>query len=136
MRGTLLGAGALLALCVAAPAFAQAPAPQPGPAPTQPPPPSVTPPPGVGPGSPPAAQAPGPEAEHRGPSALHPWAMMHEEHHHEDHTPKGAFFRFRRGDADITIRCADSESTRVCVEAALILLDKVRSEPAGAQPGR
>jgi len=60
---------------------------------------------------------------------------MFEEHHPwmfggqgED---RGAHFRFRRGDARIDIRCGDHESTSVCVEAAIRLMDKVMSMRPG-----
>lgn len=39
---------------------------------------------------------------------------------------KAAFFRFQRGRASITVKCADDESTQACVNAASALLDKIR----------
>jgi hypothetical protein len=40
---------------------------------------------------------------------------------------RGASFRFERGDSEFHIRCAEGEPTRICVEAAVILLDKLGS---------
>ncbi len=38
---------------------------------------------------------------------------------------KSAGFRFKRGDAEIDIKCAADEPMRACVEAAATLIDKV-----------
>lgn len=43
---------------------------------------------------------------------------------------KAAFFRFQRGRASITVKCADDEATQVCVNAASTLLDKIRQGDA------
>lgn len=52
--------------------------------------------------------------------------------HHEDwmmrHRPHGdgaAFFRFRRGDAEMDIKCPVGENVQACVAAAGSLMDKV-----------
>jgi hypothetical protein len=55
-----------------------------------------------------------------------------EMHHHR--MPSGAFFRFKRGDAEIIIKCADTESTDVCVKAAIALIDKIGVTPPGGPP--
>jgi hypothetical protein len=39
---------------------------------------------------------------------------------------KAAFFRFQRGGASITVKCAEDEPTQACVNAASALLDRVR----------
>ncbi len=57
--------------------------------------------------------------EHRG--------MMHRMHGHGD---GAAFFRFRRGDAEIDIRCPATENVQACVVAAGSLMDKI----SGMQP--
>ena len=46
------------------------------------------------------------------------------------HRPRGdgaAFFRFRRGDAEMDIKCPASENVQACVAAAGSLMDKVGS---------
>lgn len=40
---------------------------------------------------------------------------------------KSAFFRFKRGDSEIDIKCAADESTKACVDAASALIDKVNA---------
>jgi len=50
-------------------------------------------------------------------------------------TRRSAGFLLRRGDTTLAIRCDPRDSMRVCVDAALTLLDKARSLPAaGAAP--
>lgn len=66
-------------------------------------------PPGDGPG--------GPEEHHER------WRMMR--HHHEG--DGAAFFRFRRGDAEMDIKCPAMENVQACVAAASALMDKVAS---------
>jgi hypothetical protein len=51
------------------------------------------------------------------------WMAMHR--HHMAMLQKAAAFRFKRGDAEIDIKCAVDEPTRACVEAAATLIDKV-----------
>ena len=46
--------------------------------------------------------------------------------------PQGAHFMFERDGAVIDLRCADNETTRACVDAAAVLLDKL----APAAPAR
>lgn len=58
----------------------------------------------------------------RGPEQHHErWGMMH--HGHKD--DGAAFFRFRRGDAEMDIKCPASENVQACVSAAGSLMDKV-----------
>ena len=66
-------------------------------------------PPGGGPG--------GPEEHHER------WGMMR--HRHEG--DGAAFFRFRRGDAEMDIKCPAMENVQACVAAASTLMDKVAS---------
>jgi hypothetical protein len=50
--------------------------------------------------------------------------------------PRGAHFRFRRGDARIDIQCPARESLQSCVEAATELIDRVsRLGPHTSTPG-
>lgn len=44
--------------------------------------------------------------------------------------PRGAHFVFEREGAVIDLKCADNESTRACVDAAAVLLDKLAPQPA------
>ncbi|MDT7952001.1 MAG: hypothetical protein RQ966_10910 [Acetobacteraceae bacterium] len=50
------------------------------------------------------------------------WGMMHRPMRGPD---QAAFFRFRRGDAEIDIKCPASENLQSCVGAAGALMDKV-----------
>jgi len=43
---------------------------------------------------------------------------------------RAASFHFQRDDSEIHIHCAEGESTRACVDAASILLDKLAAIPA------
>jgi hypothetical protein len=43
-----------------------------------------------------------------------------------------ARFRIRSGDASVVVRCGDDEPMKACVEATMMLLDKLRSMPAPA----
>ena len=55
---------------------------------------------------------------------------------HHRRMPSGAFFRFKHGEMEVVIKCADSEPTTACVSAASALIDKVESmHPAGAPGG-
>ena len=45
--------------------------------------------------------------------------------------PEGAHFTFERDGAVIDLRCADNETTRACVDAAAVLLEKLA--PAAAR---
>jgi hypothetical protein len=40
-----------------------------------------------------------------------------------------ARFRIRSGDASVLVRCGDDEPMKACVEATMMLLDKLRSMP-------
>ena len=48
--------------------------------------------------------------------------MMHGMHHGGD---GAAFFRFRRGDAEMDVKCPATENVQACVAAAGSLMDKV-----------
>src|SRR5215213_3424644 len=48
---------------------------------------------------------------------------------------RGARFMLRNGDAVVAVRCDGSEPMRACVDATLLLLDRVRSLPPPASPG-
>ncbi|MGH7120181.1 MAG: hypothetical protein ACREFP_14535 [Acetobacteraceae bacterium] len=43
-----------------------------------------------------------------------------------------AVLHFRIGDLSMTVKCADNESTEVCVNAASALLERVRQNPSPA----
>jgi hypothetical protein len=43
---------------------------------------------------------------------------------------RAASFRFRRGDAMVDVKCAETETTKACVDAAGAMLDKLKA----AQP--
>ena len=51
--------------------------------------------------------------------------------HHDDDESSGRAARFmlRSGDARMAVRCDDRESMRTCVDAALTLFDRVRTQP-------
>jgi hypothetical protein len=51
------------------------------------------------------------------------WMAMH--HHMMMDMDKAASFRFRRDGAEISIRCASTEPTKACVDAASVLIDKI-----------
>jgi hypothetical protein len=57
----------------------------------------------------------------------------------ETATPRGpaAFFQFRRGPSVVTIKCAETESTQACVNAAVTLMQALPEPggPRGGQPG-
>ena len=59
----------------------------------------------------------GPEQHHEG------WGMMR--HHMHPRGDGAAFFRFRRGDAEMDIKCPVGENVQACVAAAGSLMDKV-----------
>lgn len=44
--------------------------------------------------------------------------------------PRGARFVFEREGAIIDLKCADNETTRACVDAAAVLLEKLTPTPA------
>ncbi len=74
------------------------------------------------PGSPPGGGPDGGPEMHRG-----HWGMMHRMHGRGD---GAAFFRFKRGDAEMDIKCPMGENVQACVTAAGSLMDKV----SGMQP--
>ncbi len=47
--------------------------------------------------------------------------------------PQGAHFVFEREGAMIDLRCAENETTRACVDAAAVLLDKLGPQAAPAR---
>lgn len=103
---TWLAAGTLLVLSTGA-ALAQ-----PAPPPPAPPP----------PGAPPA-EAPAAADRHHG----HHGPEMGMHGRHSGMAPgKAAFFRFRKGDAAVTVKCPDDEPVKACVDAASALLDKLQ----------
>jgi hypothetical protein len=88
------------------------------------------------PGAPPPgpqAQAPAPPGP-PGPGYGRPGMMeghgaMMRGWHRAPPSSRAASFHFERGDAEIHIRCAEGEATRACVDAAVVLLDKLGSMP-------
>ncbi len=56
----------------------------------------------------------------------------------DDHPPmrsrEGARFRFQSGNTRFSVRCDGRETMRACVDAALTVLDKVRSLPPAPPP--
>jgi hypothetical protein len=83
------------------------------------------------PPTPPAVQ-PGPMMPAPPPSSPPPrpdgpgrpdWMAMH--HRMMATMQKSGGFRFRRGDDEIDIKCADNESMKACADAASTLIDKV-----------
>ncbi len=68
------------------------------------------------PGGPEAGSGAGAEQRHER------WGMMH---HHRPERDGAAFFRFRRGDAEMDIKCPAMENVQACVAAAGSLMDKV-----------
>jgi hypothetical protein len=60
-------------------------------------------------------------------------------HDMDDHhgSGRGARFMVRSGDSAVAVRCDGSESMRSCVDATLVLLERVRSSSpgTGSSPG-
>ena len=52
-------------------------------------------------------------------------------HYRWEHST-AAFFRFKRDNAEIDIKCAEMEQTQTCVQAAMALIDKVNSTQPGS----
>ncbi len=50
------------------------------------------------------------------------------QHHMGAPPSKAAHFRFTRGDGTIDVKCADDEPMRACVDATVMLLDKLHAE--------
>ena len=48
---------------------------------------------------------------------------------HRGPPPRGASFHFERGDTSVGIRCPENEPVRACVDASVVLLDRLM--PAG-----
>jgi hypothetical protein len=67
--------------------------------------------------------------------------MMHDDHdRRDDSSGSGSRFYLRSGDTQLRVVCGDRESTRSCVDAALMMFDRVQpqsgtrpSTPPGAQ---
>ncbi|WP_424135556.1 hypothetical protein [Roseomonas chloroacetimidivorans] len=124
MRKPLLLAAALALTGVTGLALAQtAPSPAAPPAPQAQ---ALTPPPPPGPQA--QAPMPVPPGGPRGPGMEGPGPMRGWHHRHAP--SRAASFHIERDDSAIHIRCAEGESTRACVDAAVVLLDKVGSMPA------
>lgn len=47
--------------------------------------------------------------------------------------PKAAFFRFRKGDSSVTVKCADDEPTKACTDAVQAMLQAINASPAPAR---
>lgn len=45
------------------------------------------------------------------------------------HGARAARFRFERDGATVSIQCAENETTRACVDAAGVLIDKLAAQP-------
>ncbi|MBS7695856.1 MULTISPECIES: hypothetical protein [unclassified Chelatococcus] len=64
-------------------------------------------------------------------------SSMHEMHDHdhddEDHGG-GSGFLIRSGDTRLAVRCGDRETMRSCVDAALVLFDRVQSRVTADKP--
>jgi hypothetical protein len=68
---------------------------------------------------------------------MHGMMMRHMREHEEEHEHgggRGAYLRFKRGDAEVDIRCPEDESMRDCLSAAATLLDKLG--PLSGEPGQ
>ncbi len=99
-------------------------------------------PPGAPPAPPPAGQDnPGPDSmrdrmhdgmrgEGRGGMMAYRMGMMRGMMGGGMRGPRGARFILERDGALIDLRCANNETTRACVDAAGVLLDKLGSQPA------
>lgn len=82
------------------------------------------PPPGPPAGGPEARAMP-PGAESRpGPGPMMGYGPPGRGRHHGP-PPRGASFHFERGEMEITIRCPENEPVRACVDAAVVLLDRL-----------
>lgn len=84
------------------------------------------------------------EAQGGPPGGLpHPMMMGHHPHGPEMdeammhmRPPKGAVFMFRDGDERMLIKCADEEPTKVCVDAATTLIDKINGDQGQQSQGQ
>jgi hypothetical protein len=58
------------------------------------------------------------------------------DHHDDDDEGRSRAARFvlRSGDARMAVRCDDRESMRACVDAAMTLFDKVRTQQGSTSP--
>ena len=72
-------------------------------------------------GGPPMGQEGGPPREMGGMHRGMGWGG----HMHRPELGKGAGFMFRKGDAVVAIKCAESEPMKACVDAGAVLLDKL-----------
>ncbi len=54
--------------------------------------------------------------------------------HFERREGGGASFFLRSGDVQLNVKCDERESMRACVEAAMIMFDKVRTERTSIEP--
>ena len=58
--------------------------------------------------------------------------MMREAHMRDmmqQDSPRAARFRFEKDGARVSIACANNETTRACVDAAGVLIDKLAAQP-------
>lgn len=53
---------------------------------------------------------------------------MHDHHDDDEGRSRAARFVLRSGEARMAVRCDDRESMRACVDAAMTLFDKVRTQ--------
>ncbi len=47
----------------------------------------------------------------------------------QQNSPRAARFRFEKDGARVSIACANNETTRACVDAAGVLIDKLAAQP-------
>ncbi|MBP0443534.1 hypothetical protein J8J14_01970 [Roseomonas sp. SSH11] len=64
-----------------------------------------------------------------GPYAYQHGGMMHP-HHRPPRPSRAASFHVESGNSEVHVRCAEGEPTRACVDAAIVLLDKLATMPA------
>jgi hypothetical protein len=81
-------------------------------------------------GAPAAPPPPAPEAAIPRPPMEGRAGFMEMRMHRMAMMQKSAGFRFKRDGAEIDIRCAATEPTRACVDAASVLIDKIVSATA------
>ena len=92
----------------------------------QPSPPPAPPPPAADAPAPPQQPGEGMRERMRGPG------MMREAYMHgmmQQNGPRAARFRFEKEGARVSIACANNETTRACVDAAGVLIDKLAAQP-------
>ncbi|MBX3537665.1 MAG: hypothetical protein KF735_08510 [Chelatococcus sp.] len=65
-------------------------------------------------------------------SSMH--AMRDHDHEDRDNGGGGGGFIIRSGDTRLAVRCGDRETMRSCVDAALMLFDRVQSRVTAEKP--